>query len=133
MQLQISTDYAIRILQHLYKNEGELHTAMSIAESIDITYPFFIKIANKLKRDGFLRSVQGRNGGYVLGKRAHKINFYDVFVCMEGELQISKCLKRGSKCQNGEQIDCKMHMFLQGLQGTIIAEMSGKSIMDFAC
>ena len=48
MRIQISTEYAIRILHFLNTQKG-MHTAMDIADAIDVTYPFFIKIANRLK------------------------------------------------------------------------------------
>jgi len=125
MKIQISTDHAIRILQYLHKNGG-MYTAMEIADAVGITYPFFIKIANQLKKHKFLRSVQGRNGGYVLGKRAHEISLYDVFLCIEGKLQISTSIQRA------EQNDCKLSKAWYSLQSKIIEEMSGQSISDLA-
>ena len=54
MKIQVSTDYAVRILQHLHRHENKETplTAMSIAEAIRVPYPFFIKIANRLKQLG---------------------------------------------------------------------------------
>jgi len=130
MKLQISTDYAVRILQCLHKHEGGMLTAMEIAESTGITYPFFIKIALQLKKKGLLNSVQGRNGGYLLGKSAHKISIYDVFLCIEGEVQFCPHLKNGKSCLRGEASACKLHTFLYDLQEKLIEEMSNQSIAD---
>ena len=130
MQLQISTDYAVRILQYLHKHKDDLPTAMTISQSIGITYPFFIKIANQLKQKGLLSAVQGRNGGYRLAKPADKISLYDVFLSIEGELRINRCLQNDSKCTRGEVDACRMHSFLRSLQDKLIDEMSSKSIHD---
>ena len=127
MKIQISTEYAIRILQHLYTHEG-MHTAMEIANAVDMTYPFFIKIANQLKKHGFLNSIQGRNGGYVLGKRAHEISLYDVYVCIEGELQISHCIQKGELCAQGKSRDCKLHGAWHTLQSQMIEKLSSQYI-----
>jgi len=132
MQLQISTDYAVRILQYLHKNKEDLPTAMTISQSIGITYPFFIKIANQLKQKGLLSAVQGRNGGYRLARPAQQINLYDVFLCIEGELQINRCLQKNQTCSKGDTTSCKMHAFLRSLQNKVIEEMSGQSIADLA-
>ena len=132
MKFQISTDYAVRILQFLYINKDTLLTATTIAESTGVTYPFFIKIANQLKKKGLLKSIHGRNGGYLLGKSAHKISLYDVFLCIEGELQFCPCLKNGRSCLRVEAGPCNLHTFLYELQGKVIAEMSSQSIADLA-
>ncbi|MCL2546416.1 MAG: Rrf2 family transcriptional regulator [Oscillospiraceae bacterium] len=132
MRLQISTDYAIRILRHLYRNDNELHTASSIAESIDVTYYFFAQIANQLKRKGLLKSTQGRKGGYQLGREAHEISLYDVYECIEGELLINRCLIEGKLCSHGETQECKMHKLLYGVQDTMIAAMAGVTLADLA-
>ena len=105
---------------------------MEIADAIDITYPFFIKIANRLKKHGFLSSVQGRNGGYVLGKLAHEISLYDVYVCIEGELQISNCIRSNESCVRGKVYDCKVCNAWQTLQSKMIEEMSSQHIADLA-
>jgi len=125
MKIQISTDHAIRILQYLHKNGG-MYTAMEIADAVGITYPFFIKIANQLKKHKFLMSVQGRNGGYALGKCAHKISLYDVFLCIEGKLQISNSIQRA------ERNDCELSKAWYRLQDKMIEEMSSQYITDLA-
>ena len=133
MQVQISTDYAIRILQYLHKHKEELPTAMTISQSIGITYPFFIKIANQLKQKGLLSAVQGRNGGYRLARCAHEISVYDVFLAIEGDLQINRCLQPGQQCSRGEGVreECKLHKFFHGLQEKIIADMVEQNVADF--
>ena len=130
MKLQVSTDYAVRILQYLHINGGQLHVAANIAESVGVTYPFFVQIANQLKKRGLLASAQGRNGGYQLSRPAHEISLYDVFVSVEGELQISRCLGGGGPCSYGEVRKCRMHDGLRDLQDTMIAEMSALSLVD---
>lgn len=122
----------MRILQHLHRHKGELLTATEIAQSTSITYPFFIKIAGQLRKKGLLKSVQGRNGGYLLGKPADKISLYDVFLCIEGDLHFCPCPKDGEPCPQDEISACKLHAFLYDLRGKIIEEMSDQSIADLA-
>jgi len=130
MKLQITTDYAVRILLYLQENRRELHTAMAIAEAVGITYPFFIKIATLLKKHSLVNVVQGRNGGYALGKPAHKISLYDVFRSIEGELRINRCLASGKRCTHGETTNCGVYSFLWNLQDGLIIQMSEKKLSD---
>jgi len=131
MKIQISTDYAIRILQYLHLNKEQTHTAMSVAQAVGVTYPFFIKIANLLKKNGLLVSIQGRNGGYGLGRSADQISLYDVFVCVEGEMQINRCLS-GEPCTKGTHKDCNLHRVFYDLQSKVISELSKQTIADVA-
>jgi len=133
MRLQASTDYAVRILQYLHAvegQEGELQTATDISNATGVTYPFFIKIANQLKKKGLLDSVQGRHGGYILGKSGEEISLYDVIRAVEGEVEIHGCLRTPPTCSMGDPSGCSMHVFFRGMQDKLIAELSGKSIAD---
>jgi len=131
MQLQVSTDYAIRILHYLHINKEDLSTAMTISQSIGITYPFFIKIANQLKKKGLLSAVQGRNGGYRLARSAAEISIYDVFWAIEGDLTLNRCLHDDRFCNRMEPEDCKFHHFFQGLQDQVVDALSQKNIAEF--
>lgn len=126
MQMQTTTDYAIQILQHLHKHEG-MHRAQSVAAAIGITAPLFTKIAARLKSEGCVAQVPGRNGGYALGRPATEISFYDVFLATEGGLCISQRLEDDS---DHEREHCKAHEFLQTLQSNMIEDMLGTSIAD---
>ena len=132
MKLQISTDYAVRILQYLHENSESLNTGSTIAEAVGVPYPFFIKIANQLKRQNLIYSIQGRTGGYFLMKPAEEISLYDVFRSIEGELILSHCFngQRCSKQQAGK--GCKFHGVLKDMQEMMISELARQSIADIA-
>jgi len=130
MKIQVSTDYAIRILQYLHKHRDvELHGSAGVAQEIGVTYPFFIKIVSQLRRHGLVVSTQGRNGGYALAKPAHEISLYDVYRCTAGELQINPCLA-GEPCTKGEHKDCKLHHIFRDLQEGMREKLSSQTIAD---
>ncbi|MCL2843516.1 MAG: Rrf2 family transcriptional regulator [Oscillospiraceae bacterium] len=132
MRLQVSTDYAIRILHYLHVHRKDLSTAMTISQSIGITYPFFIKIANQLKKKGLLKAIQGRNGGYHLARPGEEISLYDVFWSIEGDLALNRCLHDDKFCSRTEPENCEFHHYFQELQEQVIGALSGKTIADFA-
>ena len=134
MKIQIATDHAIRILEYLYENKGQLHTASTISKAIGITCPSFAKIAGVLRAHGLIKTEQGRNGGYKLGKPAYEISIYDVFLAIEGDMQISHCFDKDDEpCTKGEKEHCGLRRFLYNLQeDVIIATMSKMRISDLA-
>ena len=115
----------------MHRHPDEIYTATEIALAVDVTYPFFIKVANMLKKHGLVSSVQGRNGGYALGKPAAEISLYDVYLCTEGELYMSRCLQ-SQPCAKGKEDNCKLHTFLGTVQKDVIDKMSTQSIADLA-
>jgi len=107
---------------------------MHISRATGMTYPFFIKIAKLLRKKELVKTVQGRNGGHKLGRPAHEISFYDVFLAIEGEMQINRCFKpEDESCTNGRKEDCEVHKFLRHVQDNVlIKSMQEKMISELA-
>lgn len=130
MQFQVSTDYAIRIVYYLSKHPDDLPTAMTIAEKMGITYPFFIKVANRLKQRGLINAVQGRNGGYYLGRSPEKISLYDIVMIMEGDLKINKCLEVDGTCSMDCIGRCPVYDVFLNVQAELIKMLSSVYVSD---
>lgn len=130
MQFQVSTDYAIRIVYYLSKHQDDLPTAMTIAEKMGITYPFFIKVANRLKQKGLINAVQGRNGGYYLGRPPEDISLYDIVVVMEGHIKINRCLEDEGLCSRDAIGWCSFYDIFLEIQNELIQRLSAVYIAD---
>ena len=126
MKLQKSTECALRILQYLHINEhdGKAHSAETIARAVNMTYPFFLKVANQLRNKGYVIAVQGRNGGYKLARTGQKISVYDVILTTAGEIQISSA--------PSGKTPCSMQRYFGELQDTLIAKLSQQYVEDFS-
>ena len=130
MRFQSSTIYATRILQYLYLNEKDIHTAAATSQALGIAYPLFVKLANQLKRKGMIISVLGRSGGYKLARPASEISFYDVFLSVEGSMEITRCLQGDKFCSRDASDYCQVHKFLLSLQENMVEQMAQRSIAD---
>jgi len=132
MQLQKSTDYAIRVLLYLSNYRTSVHnmpTAKMISKEVGLSHPFFIKIASQLKRHGLIDTVQGPYGGYLLAKPAHEISLYDVVLAMEGELFVLHCLEEGAICSR-KGVRCTVQDYFGNVQKTLIDALVSKNIAD---
>ena len=105
---------------------------MEIAAATGLTYPFFAKISNILKTAELITAIQGRHGGYVLGRPGSAISLYDVIRALEGEILIHDCLQRHENCAYArpDSKDCKLRRFLCGLQDEMIAKLAATSLAD---
>jgi len=93
MKLSTRGEYASRAILELslhYKN-GPLHIR-DISTSQDIPARFLEQILLSLKRNGYLRSKKGPNGGYYLAKSPAEINVAEVIRVMDGPLAPIDCV-----------------------------------------
>lgn len=74
MQLNITTDYAIRIVSYL-AIRGELVNSETIASVMGIPRGYVLKITKKLVRAGIAARVIGAQGGFLLDKGPRKNQF----------------------------------------------------------
>lgn len=130
MQLSMSTDLAIRILQYLHVNKG-LSSGAEISAAIGTTYPFFMKVVSQLKKHKLVTPEQGRNGGYRLGKSAESITIYDIYCIIEGEMAIIHYLS-GDQASNYEAGQCAIQDHFRSLQTSLIQQMSRQTIAGLA-
>jgi len=123
MQIQVSTEHAIRIVWYLHRHGRGVHATQDISNALNVSYPLFIKIAGMLKRAGILSAVQGRNGGYQLSKPASEVSLYDILLATEGEV---KLLRR----HNGADNPCEVRSYFQEVQETVIDALSRRNVAE---
>ena len=98
MKFTLGTGYAIGILVYMEKNNPCLVRAQELAEHLDVTPLYLMKIVSKLRSAKLIVSEQGCNGGYRLAKKAEDILIYDIVCAIEGEFSIysfDRCRRQG--------------------------------------
>lgn len=129
MQLNITTDYAIRIVIYL-AIKNNLSTAKEISENLFIPENYIMKIMKKLKDVGIIDTYNGIKGGYKLKKLAEDINLLDIIKTMEKTVKINKCLEE-DKCCNKNAIDkCIVHKHYQVIQDQLENSLKELTIKD---
>lgn len=101
------TDYAIRALVHLARDEGAIVTASTMAEEMTIPKGFLHQILPILQRSGLVASRPGRTGGYVLARPADEVTLLDIVEATEGALDAGECALKGGPCHWDEV--CALH------------------------
>lgn len=86
MHIPAKADYAIRALVVLAAEGGGPLTGPSIAKIEGISPKFLDIILSELRRAGYLRSIRGPEGGYVLARPAAAISLADVIRTLDGPL-----------------------------------------------
>lgn len=79
--------YAIRAMLELARRDGAgLVTISEIAAARHIPPRFLESILVQLKQAGLVRSVRGKQGGYLIDRSPERISIGDVVYCIEGPL-----------------------------------------------
>ena len=87
MKLTSRSEYALLALVHLARNANSGYlTVRSIADAQKIPPRFLEQILLALKRSGYVQSVKGQGGGYVLAKPAKSITLAEVVRLFDGAL-----------------------------------------------
>jgi len=86
MRVNKKTKYGIEVLVHIAKatSEDNMIQGRNVAEMLGINEPYFDQIMMTLRRSGWVKSVRGRKGGYILACAPGDINILDVIELFEG-------------------------------------------------
>lgn len=115
MQLNKTTDYAIRIVIYLAIT-NELTVAKEISDKMAIPQNYIIKIMKKLKDAGIIETYSGVKGGYKLKKSADEISLLDIIEIMEKTIKINRCLEENTYCSRRETDKCPIYRYYELIQ-----------------
>jgi Rrf2 family cysteine metabolism transcriptional repressor len=87
MNIGSKTQYALRTLVDLAgRKDGEVATVADIAKRRNIPPQYLEQILLLLKRGGLVKSLRGRQGGYILAREGTKVSLADVLALTEDAL-----------------------------------------------
>lgn len=101
MKISTNTRYALRFLSRVAERVPERITTSAVSELEGISEKMLERIAAKLAREGFVRSVKGMGGGFELLRPADEITVTQVLTVMETPYLPHHCVEDPEHC-------CKM-------------------------
>ncbi len=129
MQLNITTDYAIRIVLYLAETD-RITTSAEIADEMCIPGNYVPNIVKKLRDHGFVHATFGPKGGYRLAKDPKDISLLDILMIMEGTIRINRCLEDDEYCNRFAASTCAVHEVYETCQKALEETLGSKSIAD---
>lgn len=90
MKLSTKPRYGLRILAQIAADGGD-HTPISgkvVARKQDISIAYIEQILIPMRNAGLVRTVRGRNGGYMLDRPAADISLLEIIELFEGRLEL---------------------------------------------
>ncbi len=93
MRMSRKSDYALRALFSLVASDGKTPVSIrELAEKNDVPRRFLEQIMLELKAKGWVRSVAGRDGGFLLAKKPDEITMGEIVRHFDGILAPIGCV-----------------------------------------
>lgn len=126
MNFSKTTSYALSTLSFLADHEGEKFSAKRLHELLEIPWPYLRQLLTSLSKNGFIRSVQGRNGGFILQLSADEITLAQIVDAVEGLHVLGTCIMGFKKCPFNHT--CAMHETWEETRNSIINVLTNTSL-----
>ncbi|MHC4543898.1 MAG: RrF2 family transcriptional regulator [Planctomycetota bacterium] len=129
MKLSTRTRYGIRAILELAEKGGKGPLRVkTIAQSQDISVKYLEQLMSILKSAGFVRSVRGSKGGYMLAKAPNQIKLSGVFDCLEGHVTTVECVEDKDFCERAA--DCVARQVWAQVQQAITNVLQSITLQD---
>jgi Rrf2 family nitric oxide-sensitive transcriptional repressor len=128
VRLSLYTDFSLRLLVYLAGiKDGKPVSAAKVAERYHVSAHHMHKVAQGLRKLGYVHSVSGRYGGLRLAVAAESLRVGDVVAAMEGSGALVDC-HRGpcplhGACALKGALDRAERLFLDELRKYTIADV----------
>lgn len=91
MKLTAFSNFALRSLMYTALKNGEPASVYDISKAYGISSNHLKKAASEMVAHGYLTTIQGRYGGYLLAKKPEDIVIGDVVRITEGNMELVEC------------------------------------------
>ena len=133
MKMKISTKgrYALRLLLDIaQQGKGAVVSLKEVSQRQNISVKYLEQIVLRLNKAGFLKSIRGVQGGYMLTREPKDYGVGEVLRAVEGSLAPTTCLQDDENhCERCGQ--CDTLWFWEGMDKAIAAYVDNYTLQDF--
>lgn len=134
MKMSRKSDYALRALFGLVANGADLPLSIrKLAAKHDIPKRFLEQIMLELKSRGWVRSIPGRDGGFILAKKPEEITMGEVIRHFDGILAPISCVSTSHYEPCSQEGVCRFRRVLLDIRNYTARRMESATLaMVFA-
>ncbi len=129
MRVSTKTRYGLRAIIELAENyKGTPIKVEEIAKRQNISEKYLEHIMLQLKKAGFIESIPGAKGGFILAKNPEEIKIIDIIVALEGNLSPVVCVGNEKICSLSKI--CPAREIWKGMKEKIVEYLSSIKLSD---
>lgn len=108
MKVRTILRYGLRLMVEMAKSyQKEPISLRVIAKKQKIPIKYGEKIINLLLRANLVRSVRGKEGGYLLALKPREIKLLAIFKALDGEIYLVDCVLNPKFCQRSKYCEAR--------------------------
>lgn len=130
MRLSTRGRYALRAMVDLALQTDGPVPRRDIAGRQEISTHYIEQLFVRLRRAGFIKSVKGPSGGYILAKDADQIRAGDIIRTVEGPIALVHCVtpQQEPACHRADS--CVTHLLWQRLSNKVAEVLDSVTLKD---
>lgn len=121
-----NTDYAVRALCYIYRQNKEAVSVAELVAELDIPRPFLRKILQTLSSEGLLKSYKGQGGGFAQAKAAKEIFLTDLIRIFQNSIRLNECIFKKKICPN--KSTCLLKAEIDGIEEEVLKKLGSITI-----
>ena len=131
MRLSTRGRYALRAMIDLalHADEGPVLRS-DIAERQEVSVHYIEQLFVKLRKAGFIESVRGPGGGYILAKSADQIRAGDIIRTVEGPIALVHCVAPQQEATCHRIDSCVTHLLWKRLSDKVAEVLDSVTLKD---
>ena len=138
MKLTKKGEYALRTLIQLgiaEKLGRDVVSVSDLAESENLPYKFIENILQELRKDGYVESKRGKDGGCRLAKPMKDITIGEIVRLIDGRLAPIGCARETDyeKCTCPDEVHCGLRMLMIDVRNAIAQILDRYTLEDVVC
>jgi len=131
MKISRKTDYALRALFTLVEHHGRGPIPIrELARRNDVPKPFLEQILLEMKAEGWVDSVPGKRGGYVLARKPGEITMGEVVRHFDGLLAPVACVSASCYAWCSQESVCRFRRVLLEIRNHTTRLMDAATLAD---
>ncbi len=129
MKVSTRGSYGMRLMLDLALNYGGGPVSVrDIAARQELSMKYIEQLMASLKGASLVKAFHGANGGYLLARSPSEIRLKEVFMTLEGPINLVSCAEDPSSCPRTGT--CATRDVWQELEGAISSVLDGKTLAD---
>ncbi|NLH39866.1 MAG: Rrf2 family transcriptional regulator [Elusimicrobia bacterium] len=101
---------AVHAIDYMIKKNDSVYIASNLARELQVSYNHLSKILQLLVKHGYLQTMRGPSGGYVITRKGENARIKDIIALIDGDVEKNVCFMNTKICSRHS---CVLKDFLQ--------------------
>lgn len=123
---------ALHAMVYVACRAGAVVNAREMSAAFRASDAHMSKVCQRLTRCGLLVAHRGVYGGFTLGRGASRIRLLEIYVAIEGPVELSACLFRNRSCVKRPKHDCILGKKIMGLEEEFMRYLKTTTLASIA-